>query len=450
MSLPWRQYCLRLDDDPKARNRAIATEGFKQGDIVARIPALSTALLPSEKGVRCDNCHRKEKKLFRCTGCAAYYYCGSECQTYAWKTHHRHICKQHPAWIASTKYQQLQFDDRIEAILLSHIACAAASTPSILGAGHSPLAVMLSLLPSRAGVSATLPPLILPPRSKRKDIDLKAVHARFRNNNFILHSHLYSFAHGIYPVASRLFNHSCNPSASVKYILQEGSPPIMEIVALRNVACDEEVTIAYVDPALPLKDRESALDTSYDFRCQCTLCTFQHKTDIPPPPDDDESRRNLSNLLLRFTGLDLSRSPPKHDLPRDFQAIPSALLPVLHPVFLPTIAEMFSESSHAGATSRAMSLGQTLLATYLLIYPPNYPQIGMHALEVAKTAWNGFVSGDQDLAGIGYLQATRWYLSIAHRVLHTIGEEGDPKGPLQEIETVRTLVSQEVGMFQMA
>jgi hypothetical protein len=128
-----------------------------------------------------------------------------------------------------------------------------------------------------------------------------------------------------------------------------------------------------VDPALPIEDRELALNTSYGFRCKCALCTFQRSVAIPVPAADDTASREL---LFRFTGCDISQPPVVHDIPRDFATIPPSLLPYLHPDSLPAIAEMFSEASHAGFASRALELGRRLLAIYLLIYPPNYPQIG--------------------------------------------------------------------------
>jgi SET and MYND domain-containing protein len=39
---------------------------------------------------------------------------------------------------------------------------------------------------------------------------------------------------------------------------------------------------------------------------------------------------------------------------------------------------VFSMTSHDGRTSReALDVGVTILAVYALLYPPNYPQIGM-------------------------------------------------------------------------
>lgn len=67
------------------------------------------------------------------------------------------------------------------------------------------------------------------------------LYSRFGNNNFAIHSHLTSIGHGIFPVASRLFNHSCVPNVAAKYIFHEAQSVVMEIIALRDILPDDEV-----------------------------------------------------------------------------------------------------------------------------------------------------------------------------------------------------------------
>ena len=75
---------------------------------------------------------------------------------------------------------------------------------------------------------------------------LDELYSRFCNNNFAIHSHLVSIAHGIFPLASRLFNHSCIPNAAAKYIFTESEPVRMDVVALREIQTDEEVRGALI------------------------------------------------------------------------------------------------------------------------------------------------------------------------------------------------------------
>jgi hypothetical protein len=68
------------------------------------------------------------------------------------------------------------------------------------------------------------------------------IYSRFKNNNFVLHSHLNpGYAHGVFPLASRFLNHSCTPNAAPLFVLREGHLPSMEIVALQDIALGEEV-----------------------------------------------------------------------------------------------------------------------------------------------------------------------------------------------------------------
>lgn len=89
-------------------------------------------------------------------------------------------------------------------------------------------------------VESTLPtcPIFPLPEESYK----RSLYSRFGNNNFAIHSHLTSFAHGIFPVASRLFNHSCIPNAAAKYIINRSQPIKMEVVALRDITKGEEVS----------------------------------------------------------------------------------------------------------------------------------------------------------------------------------------------------------------
>lgn len=84
--------------------------------------------------------------------------------------------------------------------------------------------------------------------------------------------------------------------------------------------------------------------------------------------------------------------PSKHlhpalSLPKEsYKSIPKDILSVLHESFLGGISETFSATSHDGPLDEALDVGITVLATYALLYPPNYPQIGEFslALEYAR------------------------------------------------------------------
>lgn len=105
---------------------------------------------------------------------------------------------------------------------------------------HEPnaLQIFLSLLSGPSQHSAPTTPY----RGKRSQIELDFVFNRFSNNNFTLHSRLSPIAHGVFPLPSRVFNHSCTPNAASRFIYRENETPLMEVVALKDIAANEEVS----------------------------------------------------------------------------------------------------------------------------------------------------------------------------------------------------------------
>ena len=107
----------------------------------------------------------------------------------------------------------------------------------------------------------------------------------FKKNNFgILDAMHSSIGEGIYPCAA-LLNHSCSPNAILRYRLDDGAdlsatsgkseafnPPLLQIVACKDVAKGEELTHSYVDLMLSTKDRRDRLLKTHGFTCQCERC----------------------------------------------------------------------------------------------------------------------------------------------------------------------------------
>lgn len=73
---------VHLQPHETARTQASSTAFLPAGSTVVEAPALLTALIASEKGKRCDHCHSvpvEGSRLSKCSGCAAYWYCGTVC-----------------------------------------------------------------------------------------------------------------------------------------------------------------------------------------------------------------------------------------------------------------------------------------------------------------------------------------------------------------------------------
>lgn len=281
---PSRPSPIQLVDDPKARNKASASRPLERGEVILVSASLSLALLPSQKGIRCDFClalPSKIRKLGKCSGCAAYWYCGPECkacpkimrfsltfsseslyiafyltlnatgQKEAWSSHHKKICKAFATYEASPEYSCLADDQKADAVLLSHLIAEIALkslssvdsvTDEVPSLSSEPFmfATFLSLL-GHDNHPAPPPVACRPGHNSPSPSEL---YSRFGRNNFVVHSHLSPIAHGIFPVASRLFNHSCTPNAAAKYVFGQDKPGVrMVVVALRNISRNEEVGI---------------------------------------------------------------------------------------------------------------------------------------------------------------------------------------------------------------
>ena len=140
-----------------------------------------------------------------------------------------------------------------------------------------------------------------------------------------------------------------------------------------------QITIPYLDPALPYQTRREALRVNYDFECRCRLCIYQRDVEPverPPEPGTDGSRRMEAALRTFALGFD-GETVQIPKVPGLFEETPPQLRPVFHESYLPALAELFSKTSHEGPFSDAIEAGLTLLALYVLVYPPNYPQTGL-------------------------------------------------------------------------
>lgn len=139
----------------------------------------------------------------------------------------------------------------MDGILLSHLAAHISLSETDVDDDSSPIYTFLSLLP---GPDMTLPPTCMQKPALPAE-RLSALFSRFGNNNFAIHSHLTTYGHGIFPLASRLFNHSCMPNAAVKYFISRSQPVRMEVVALRDISANEEVLGSPYSPCYLLTHR---------------------------------------------------------------------------------------------------------------------------------------------------------------------------------------------------
>jgi hypothetical protein len=116
-----------------------------------------------------------------------------------------------------------------------------------------PLETFADLLPSSDATRVSVPPtcpLSSKIRKKHKSPSsalVKTLYSRFSNNNFVIHaSDLSAIAHGIFPRASRVFNHSCTPNAWAVYDFREGEGVSLCVRAGKALNVGEEVCTRFI------------------------------------------------------------------------------------------------------------------------------------------------------------------------------------------------------------
>jgi SET and MYND domain-containing protein len=222
----------------------------------------------------------------------------------------------------------------------------------------------------------------------------------------------------------------------------------MEIVALRKIKATEEICIPYVDPAL-IESRQQIFKFTYGFSCTCPSCNFISTLDsIPSLPVSEAALAELDNTLQTFCFPSGDIDDPTLLVGLSLPDLPENLHPVFRESYLLRLTDAFSISSHEGSYHIALDVGLTVLAVYLLIYPENYPQTGMHLLEMAKTAWNAVIAIEHvnthdALAKTSLLKRARVYRNLASNILELFGPEGDPAGPLEELAVLKKLLHEE-------
>ena len=157
------------------------------------------------------------------------------------------MCKWYNRYVAAPEYHAMQLEQRTDSLLLSQLLIEVFpkndfDTDAAMRRSEL-MAQFLDLLkgPVERSHAARIP-LCRSPRLEVVPPDVvEEVFARFGNNNFVVHSHLNSYAHGVFPLASRLFNHSCVPNCAAKFIITSAEMVKMEIVALRHIEAGEEV-----------------------------------------------------------------------------------------------------------------------------------------------------------------------------------------------------------------
>jgi len=80
----------------------------------------------------------------------------------------------------------------------------------------------------------------------------------------------------VFPDIARL-NHDCRPNADYRF---SHASLAQTVVASRDIMPGEEITISYIDPLQPHKERMAKLVRSWGFQCTCPLCAMEEQARI--------------------------------------------------------------------------------------------------------------------------------------------------------------------------
>ena len=161
-------------------------------------------------------------------------------QAVHWRSVHKKMCKRFKEYMSSSRFTGLSHHQQYDALLLSHLVATQSTFDPPYSSGAPQARTFLSLLATSNEGLEDLDVLL--PTPSPPPTHLQELYSRFGNNNFSIHSHLNTIGHGVFPLASRLFNHSCVPNAAAKFVLSATEPPTMEVVALRDIKVNEEVS----------------------------------------------------------------------------------------------------------------------------------------------------------------------------------------------------------------
>ncbi|KAF7422345.1 hypothetical protein PC9H_010501 [Pleurotus ostreatus] len=262
-----------------------------------KLAALSNTYLDSH----CSACFRPTPPtaLQRCTQCTTVWYCDADCQNRDW-SFHKLECIALKRWAAAAPSAEASIpNDAIRCLgrLLWKRKKAGASSDWAREINAMQSHRSSTLQPSTTEFHTHLAHsivqylgLLSPTDLAEFDIasaaDLVDVISRFTTNSFTLTSPSLTPLGVCVSPAVALINHSCDPNAVVVFPRSSGSvaqEPLMQVIAIKPIAADEEILTSYIDTTLPKSQRQQFLLETYSFTCKCNLCENEGKSDSVDP-----------------------------------------------------------------------------------------------------------------------------------------------------------------------
>ncbi|KAF2436620.1 SET domain-containing protein [Tothia fuscella] len=231
--------------------------------------------------------------LSSCSRCKQLKYCGKKCQTEAWKRFHKFDCK---SWAPEVREQPKNLPQLCRAVmeLLSRKTNDKISNDQWINLLQlkSHLKELKGDKEEAVGLLSAAAWNYSPYKDKFSAQFVKELTAMIKANALTLVNFEYQpLGLCLDPFVSYT-NHSCSPNACV---CMDG--PHLSLRTLQAIGKGEEILISYVDESLPRSKRQSELEESYFFKCDCSKCQRLMDT-----PEDrfllpvEELRKQLAQL----------------------------------------------------------------------------------------------------------------------------------------------------------
>ncbi|KAI9838683.1 MAG: hypothetical protein M1819_004997 [Sarea resinae] len=278
-----------------------ASRDLAPGEVVLSI-ARPLLVIPDSARLKetCSNCfawlprsaigsrghHLDDVTLKTCTGCRVVGYCSKDCQTQAWKSHHKHECKLfarlHPNVLPTAVRGVIQL------LLLQKKGLSGEwwaafeklqdHTYDFRRAGGEKWENLILMSKGAQMYSGT----------DMSEAHVQAMMGRILTNSLTLVTPTFDpIGICVDPLAASI-NHSCDYNSVVTF-----DGPCLYVRTLRPLAKDEEVSISYIDCTNPFARRQSDLKDRYFFTCTCAKCkkgtSGKEDAILTPAPDEEDS-----------------------------------------------------------------------------------------------------------------------------------------------------------------
>ncbi|KAF8641802.1 hypothetical protein AX16_009783 [Volvariella volvacea WC 439] len=274
-----------------------ATAPYRAGSTLISVKPHIAALSNQHLSTHCSACFAPASSsgLKRCTQCQTIFYCTAACQNRDWSLHKRE-CTALQNWAKSAPSSELSVPSDavrclarilwrkqklgLDSAWAKEIDAMQSHRKNLQASSYEVHAHLSQAFVRYLGLSS---PEELAPYGLSSIGDLLDLVSRFITNTFTITSpSLTPLGASVSPIAA-LVNHSCDPNAVIVFPRASSDPeknePLLQIIAIKPIAPNEEITTSYIDITLPRLLRRKSLRETYHFTCECSLCSKGHDVD---------------------------------------------------------------------------------------------------------------------------------------------------------------------------